>query len=150
MKSDINYRRRDCLKDSDSSGCSLNLFAEENSWHYITVTPTRSDKTIEFAINVIITGKTLATSHCLINIALSLSSIFSRLSASDGEDQLPPRQQDQPARHLHGADEELPLHHPARLPAVQAQVRPQRRLLQEVRSEVSAKLIRHSRSNSSN
>ena len=64
------------MKDSDSSGCSLNLFAEENSWHYITVTPTRSDKTIEFAINVIITGKTLATSHFLTDSLILVFYLF--------------------------------------------------------------------------
>ena len=54
-------RKRDCLKDSDSSsGCSLKLFPEENAWHFVTLTPTRADRRVEFAINVIITGKTLA------------------------------------------------------------------------------------------
>ena len=50
-------RRRDCLEDSDNNGCSLNLFPEENSWHYLTVTPTRSDRMVSFAINVKITGE---------------------------------------------------------------------------------------------
>lgn len=50
-------RRRDCLEDSDKDGCSLKLFPEEMEWHYITITPTRSDRRIEFAINVVITGK---------------------------------------------------------------------------------------------
>ena len=46
------------MEDSDEATgtCSLKLFPEENSWHYITVTPTRPDRKIEFAINVIITG----------------------------------------------------------------------------------------------
>ena len=54
-------RHRDCLEDPDESTgtCSLKLFPEENSWHYITVTPTRPDRKIEFAINVVITGLTL-------------------------------------------------------------------------------------------
>ncbi len=61
-KAPLNYplltkRRRDCLVDSDSSGCSLNLFPEEDSWHYITVTPTRTERRVEFAINVKITGE---------------------------------------------------------------------------------------------
>ena len=50
-------RKRDCLKDSVGSGCDLKLFPEENSWHYITITPTRTDRRIEFAINVKITGR---------------------------------------------------------------------------------------------
>ena len=51
-------RHRDCLEDPDEATgtCSLKLFPEENSWHYITVTPTRPDRKIEFAINVVITG----------------------------------------------------------------------------------------------
>ena len=51
-------RHRDCLEDPDEAtgSCSLKLFPEENSWHYITVTPTRPDRKIEFAINVVITG----------------------------------------------------------------------------------------------
>ncbi len=53
---DPKTRRRDCLVDSDSSGCALNLFPEEDSWHYITVTPTRTERRVEFAINVKITG----------------------------------------------------------------------------------------------
>jgi hypothetical protein len=32
------------------------LYPEEESWHYITITPTRSDRIIEFAIGIIITG----------------------------------------------------------------------------------------------
>ncbi len=56
-KSLFTKRRRDCLVDSDSSGCSLNLFPEEDSWHYITVTPTRTERRVEFAINVKITGE---------------------------------------------------------------------------------------------
>ena len=54
-------RHRDCLEDPDESTgtCSLKLFPEENSWHYITVTPTRPDRKIEFAINVVITGMTV-------------------------------------------------------------------------------------------
>ena len=58
----IPCRHRDCLEDPDESTgtCSLKLFPEENSWHYITVTPTRPDRKIEFAINVVITGMTLS------------------------------------------------------------------------------------------
>lgn len=41
--------------DSDSSGCSLSLFPEEDSWHYVTVTPTRTDRRVEFAVNVKVT-----------------------------------------------------------------------------------------------
>ena len=37
--------------------CSLSLYPEENSWHFITVTPTVADRVIAFAISVSITGK---------------------------------------------------------------------------------------------
>ena len=37
--------------------CSLELYPEENAWHYITVQPTVSNKIIEFSISVVITGK---------------------------------------------------------------------------------------------
>ena len=58
MGTSLYFRHRDCLEDSDEATgtCSLKLFPEENSWHYITVTPTRPDRKIEFAINVVITG----------------------------------------------------------------------------------------------
>ena len=36
--------------------CSLDLYPEENSWHFITVTPTIGDRVIAFAISVAITG----------------------------------------------------------------------------------------------
>ena len=36
--------------------CSLELYPEENAWHYITVQPTVSNKIIEFSISVVITG----------------------------------------------------------------------------------------------
>ena len=32
------------------------LYPEEESWHYITITPTKVDRIIEFAIGIVITG----------------------------------------------------------------------------------------------
>ncbi len=62
---DPKTRRRDCLADSDGAGgCSLNLFPEEDSWHYITVTPTRTERRVEFAINVKITGAEISLRMC--------------------------------------------------------------------------------------
>ena len=37
--------------------CSLDLYPEENTWHYITAIPTLSDKIISFGISVVINGK---------------------------------------------------------------------------------------------
>ena len=37
----------------------MELYPEENSWHFITVTPTVENRVIAFAISVSITGMTL-------------------------------------------------------------------------------------------
>ena len=37
--------------------CSLDLYPEENTWHYITAIPTLSDKIITFGISVVINGE---------------------------------------------------------------------------------------------
>ena len=42
--------------------CSLDLYPEENAWHYITVQPTVSNKIIEFSISVVITGTKISYS----------------------------------------------------------------------------------------
>ena len=39
------------------SRCSLDLYPEENTWHYITAIPTLSDKIITFGISVVINGE---------------------------------------------------------------------------------------------
>ena len=58
-------RHHECNKEEDDGGqrgqqgsdsCSMVLYPEEESWHYVTITPTRSDRIIEFAIGIIITG----------------------------------------------------------------------------------------------
>ena len=36
--------------------CSLELYPEENAWHYVSVQPTVINKIIEFSISVVITG----------------------------------------------------------------------------------------------
>ena len=57
----FNFRRHNCMQDEFSyllnQRCSLELYPEENAWHYITVQPTVSNKIIEFSISVVITGK---------------------------------------------------------------------------------------------
>ena len=81
--------------------CSLELYPEENAWHYITVQPTVSNKIIEFSISVVITG--MAKSY-LINIFFNIYllnfdleivtktclhlNISFRLSSSKGKEQL--------------------------------------------------------------
>ena len=51
------FRKRDCNQDGTSTAaCSLDLYPEENSWHFITVTPKVSDRVIAFAISISITG----------------------------------------------------------------------------------------------
>jgi hypothetical protein len=53
---DPKTRKRECNEDDASSvACSLDLYPEENSWHYITVTPTRAERVIAFAISVALT-----------------------------------------------------------------------------------------------
>ena len=57
----FDFRRHNCMQDEFSyllnQRCSLELYPEENAWHYITVQPTVSNKIIEFSISVVITGK---------------------------------------------------------------------------------------------
>lgn len=56
---DPKTRRQSCLENNYSylpDRCSLELYPEENTWHYITVIPTLADKIIEFAISVVISG----------------------------------------------------------------------------------------------
>lgn len=106
-------RKRDCLKDSEAGMCSLKLFPEEDAWHFITISPTRTDRRVEFAINVVITGK---FNDELILERLEIS--FVRLSSSHGEDQLLLGQQDQSARSVQRSDQEHWLGHPAPLPSV--------------------------------
>ena len=48
MENDYNYAL--------TQRCSLDLYPEENAWHYITVQPTVINKIIEFSISVAITG----------------------------------------------------------------------------------------------
>ncbi|CAB4064028.1 unnamed protein product [Lepeophtheirus salmonis] len=43
-------RSMNCLEQGDI--CSLKLYPQENSWHYLTLTPTKLNKQIEFAISV--------------------------------------------------------------------------------------------------
>ena len=53
----LSLRKRDCNQDGTSTAaCSLDLYPEENSWHFITVTPTVPDRVIAFAISVSILG----------------------------------------------------------------------------------------------
>ena len=58
----IIFRHHECNKDDDSEhrsqsdSCSMLLYPEEESWHYITITPTKVDRIIEFAIGIVITG----------------------------------------------------------------------------------------------
>ena len=80
------FRKRDCNQDGTSSAaCSLDLFPEENSWHFITVTPTVADRVIAFAISVSINGKqhlnlTFPIFMELTSIRLYMYKLFSRSS----------------------------------------------------------------------
>jgi hypothetical protein len=40
------------------------LYPEEESWHYITISPTKMDRIIEFAIGIIITGQEISAGSC--------------------------------------------------------------------------------------
>ena len=70
---DPKTRKINCLVNNYNylpDRCSLDLYPEENTWHYITAIPTLSDKIIAFAISVVITDcphPRVKANHLLIN-----------------------------------------------------------------------------------